>query len=229
MIEDTQSNQIRDAASVVLLRNRHSTPKILVGQRGKDAVFMPNKFVFPGGAVDQEDQNVRILHRPSPSCLEKLSKQVDKKITNMLLACAVREVWEETGLKLAHISNHSCVEIPKNWITFCKGGHHPSAKGMVFFYRAVTPPGRTKRFDARFFLADLDKVDLVGNPDDFSLASTELRHLQWIPLADASKLDLPSITQLVLATLSDVLKSNDSPSKVPFRHCLGGQRTIEWI
>ena len=46
---------IRNAATVIVLRDRLNDPHILMGQRGASAAFMPNKFVFPGGAVDAGD------------------------------------------------------------------------------------------------------------------------------------------------------------------------------
>ena len=51
---------IRNAATVILVRDMDEGPAVLMGQRGKAAVFMPNKFVFPGGAVDATDADVTI-------------------------------------------------------------------------------------------------------------------------------------------------------------------------
>ena len=48
-------SQIRNAATVIVIRDRYESPRILMGQRGAKAAFMPNKFVFPGGAVDLGD------------------------------------------------------------------------------------------------------------------------------------------------------------------------------
>ena len=45
---------LRDAASVILVRRDRDDARVLMGQRGKGAAFMPSKFVFPGGAVDRQ-------------------------------------------------------------------------------------------------------------------------------------------------------------------------------
>ena len=69
----------------------------------------------------------------------------------------------------------------------------PDASALQFVFRAITPPGRPRRFDARFFLIDAEA--LHGDIDDFSNASDELSHLQWIALEDVRKFDLPFITE----------------------------------
>jgi 8-oxo-dGTP pyrophosphatase MutT (NUDIX family) len=49
---------IRSAATIITLRNMNASPQVLMGQRGSKAAFMPNKFVFPGGAVDADDSAI---------------------------------------------------------------------------------------------------------------------------------------------------------------------------
>ncbi len=93
-----------------------------------------------------------------------------------LAGCALRELLEETGLVLA-----------------------PAAP-LDFVFRAITPSGAPRRFDARFFLAQA--ADVIGDPDDFSAATDELSHLHWIGLAEARALDLPFITEVVLAEIT---------------------------
>ena len=51
----SDKTKIRNAATVIIVRNKYDNPSVLMGQRGVNAAFMPSKFVFPGGAVDDED------------------------------------------------------------------------------------------------------------------------------------------------------------------------------
>ncbi|MFT7523888.1 MAG: 8-oxo-dGTP pyrophosphatase MutT (NUDIX family), partial [Candidatus Paceibacteria bacterium] len=62
-------SEIRNAATVILLRDKATDPKILMGQRGKNAAFMPNKFVFPGGALDKTDADVPLATALSEQCM----------------------------------------------------------------------------------------------------------------------------------------------------------------
>ncbi len=171
---------IRPAATTVLLRRTADGPQVLMGQRGAGAVFMPSKYVFPGGGVDPAD------HRPltpgllGDACLARLTQHLSDPAPSpaALAAAALRELVEETGLTLI-----------------------PSATpALRFIFRAITPPGRSRRFDARFFL--IDATHIAGDPDDFSAASDELSHLHWIGTDAARALDLPFITEVVLAEVT---------------------------
>lgn len=177
---------IRDAASVILLRDAQTAPKVLMGQRGKTAAFMPNKYVFPGGAVDPQDAKMAFHDKPATACLTRLGPHGPS-----LVAAALRETWEETGLKIA------------------------SAQRLRFIFRAITPPGRPRRFDARFFLADAQQA-IPGDLDDFSHADDELAHLHWVPIGEARALNLPFITEVVLAEVEALSKTGAPPLSVPF-------------
>ncbi len=195
---------IRDAATVILLRDRATRPRVLMGQRGAGAAFMPNKFVFPGGAIDPEDATTA-LSRPVPApCAERLAS--DSALSPASIAsAAIRELWEEAGLALARPGPAPA------WPGF---PGTPDAGALRFVFRAVTPPGRPRRFDARFLLAPAEAV--LGDPDDFSRATDELSHLQWVPLDDARSFDLPFITEIVLAEVAWRLTEDGPPPSVPF-------------
>ena len=181
---------IRAAATIVLWRDLGLGPEVLMGQRGAAAVFMPSKYVFPGGAVD--DGDVAPASFVTPTCALRLSLLCPPSAPGplALAGAASRELAEETGLSL-----------------------HETAR-LQFIFRAITPPGRPRRFDARFFLASAS--DIAGVCDDFSAASDELSHLHWISLAAAKHLDLPFITEVVIAEVAALLSGQDQQAGVPF-------------
>ena len=186
----SDGQQIHSAATVVLWRMADGRPQVLMGQRGAAAAFMPSKYVFPGGRVDPEDAT-QPAPGLSPACQARLTAHCppDAPTPATLARAAVRELAEETGL-------------------------HPAPQaGWRFVFRAITPPGRTRRFDARFFLVPAEGA--VGDAETFSDAEDELSHLHWIGLAEARALDLPFITEVVLAEVAAILQGQDQPG-VPF-------------
>lgn len=189
---------IRDAATVILLRRSETETRVLMGQRGKKAAFMPGKFVFPGGAVDPQDyhalppQDVERCEQDGtmPICSKRLAVGGSSAMAQAILTAARRELVEETGLSL-----------------------NADAQ-MRFVFRAITPPKRPRRFDARFLLCDAR--DVVEDLDDFSRAEDELAYLQWVELSAALTLDLPFITRVVLAEIDALASSDEPPVAVPF-------------
>ncbi len=184
---------IRSAATVILHRAGPQGPEVLMGMRGAQAAFMPSKYVFPGGAVDAADND--LASAPGwigAQCQERLDLLPTHEVSaRALVAAAVREMAEETGLILTP-------------------GTPPTFR---FMFRAITPPGRSRRFDARFFLAPVTAAR--GDHAGFSLASGELSHLHWIALTKARGLDLPFITEVVLAEVAALLADEPQPG-VPF-------------
>jgi 8-oxo-dGTP pyrophosphatase MutT (NUDIX family) len=203
------TDAIRDAATVILVRDAARSPRILMGQRGAAAAFMPSKFVFPGGAVDPSDAAVPLATPLPASCATLLDEGPG---AHAIAATAIRELWEETGLILGHPG--AWHDPPPDWAAFAATGHLPAAHALSFVFRAITPPGRPRRFDARFLLADASA--LASDPDDFSRASDELSLLQWIPLAEVRTFDLPFITEVVLAEIAARLPDLGPPETVPF-------------
>ncbi|MFN3723803.1 MAG: NUDIX hydrolase [Paracoccaceae bacterium] len=187
----TDAQPIRAAATIILWRDAPQGPQVLMGMRGAQAVFMPSKYVFPGGAVDPGDGASPVPL--APLCIQRLRSLCDAGAPTpaALAGAALRELREETGLVLPPTA----------------------APALRFVFRAITPTGRTRRFDARFFLADA--AHLAGPDDDFSAAEDELSHLHWIGLAQARALDLPFITEVVLAEITATLRGAPDQG-VPF-------------
>lgn len=208
------SPPIRDAATIILLRrDGKAGPAVLMGKRGAKAAFMPSKHVFPGGAADPCDAQVPLADPLDPVCARRLAWRASGASANAIAAAAIRELWEETGLILGKPGTWPR-PAPRGWRSFAETGHLPSAGALRFVFRAITPPGRPRRFDARFFVADAGHV--AGNIDDFSRACDELSGLAWIPLDRTGDLDLPFITEVVLAEIRAGLARDCLADSVPF-------------
>src|SRR6187401_3880454 len=93
----------KDAATLILIDRSGDKPKVLVGKRHDNVVFMPGKYVFPGGRVDKSDNRVPVA-APIPRALEDNLMKGSPKITpsraRSLAIAAIREACEETGLCL---------------------------------------------------------------------------------------------------------------------------------
>jgi 8-oxo-dGTP pyrophosphatase MutT (NUDIX family) len=184
-----------------------------MGQRGAKAAFMPNKFVFPGGAVDAGDAHVPLAAPVNALCHGRLCDDAEPSLAHAIAVAAIRELWEETGLVLGRKGAWQG-DVPPDWQSFAATGHLPDASALQFVFRALTPPGRPRRFDARFFLVDAD--DIASDPDDFDAACDELSHLQWVPLSRARSFDMPFITEVVLAEVAARARDTSPPASVPF-------------
>lgn len=206
----TDDVPIRDAAIAVVVRDRRTAPKVLMGQRGKGAVFMPSKFVFPGGAVDPTDGD-QPFSAPLPEpCRERLSHESSRS-PEAVAAAAIRELWEETGQMIGAPGD---MPATPGWEGFAEKNQRPDASALQFIFRAITPPGRPRRFDARFFLVEADK--LTTDLDQLDSHDNELSHLQWVPLTEAHNFDLPFVTQVVMDRLKETLADTSPPSNIPF-------------
>ncbi|SNR25633.1 DNA mismatch repair protein MutT [Paracoccus sediminis] len=211
IVTGPDATPIRDAATVILLRRRRAEVSVLMGMRGAGAAFMPSKYVFPGGAVDAADASVFLaapLAQPHRRRLAQQPRPGTAPDPDAIAAAALRELAEETGQLIGRPGR--CA-LPG----FAEAGLAPDASALVYLFRAITPPGRPRRFDARFFAADA--ACLATDPDDFSRACDELSHLHWVPVAQARALDLPFITEVVLAELADLIADlpHDAPLPVP--------------
>lgn len=228
--DDTGENRpIRDAATLVLVRDTgDGNPRVLMGQRGHGAAFMPSKYVFPGGAIDPGDAHVRLCRPvPEPDAQRLALNPVTQTPPSVgaMAAAAIRELWEESGLMLGTPGDWEG-PLSDDWKPFAEAGLRPDAGTLRFIFRAVTPPGRTRRFDARFFLARA--IHIAGDPDDFSRATDELSHLHWIALSEARALDLPFVTEVVLAEAEAILRDGPQDS-VPFFDNSGGESVFRRI
>ena len=191
-----------------------------MGRRAPGHVFMAAKWVFPGGRIDRSDFRAAAateLHARSAALLEG---SLPPHRARALALAAVRETFEETGLLLAEPAPPATVSGP--WREFRALGALPDLAALRYVARAVTPPGRTRRFDARFFMAD---ADALLDPEP-TAGSGELDEIAWLPLAEAAHQDLPAITRFVLGEVERRLTGPDRA--VPFVRFVRGQHRIDY-
>jgi 8-oxo-dGTP pyrophosphatase MutT (NUDIX family) len=215
--------ETKDAATLILIDRTGAEPKVLLGKRHDRHVFMPGKFVFPGGGVDPSDQHMpvaRELDKQAEMRLLQRFPEGSPSRARALALAAIRETCEETGLLLG--MRAEAANIPAGpWEAFARHGVLPDLSAIHFVGRAITPPGRPRRFDARFFTMDASaiahRIEGVTGPD------AELVELVWMPIGAAEKLDMPAVTSVMLEELgARIANGLGHALPVPFYYTLDG-------
>ena len=216
----------KDAATLILVDRDAPIPKVLVGKRHDKVVFMPGKFVFPGGRVDKSDSRIPVA-APIPGALEanliKGSPRIAPSRARALAIAAIREACEETGLCLGRKNHGAAPKLDGAWKHFTDAGLLPDPSGLFLIARAITPPGRVRRFDTRFFTADASAI--AHRVEGVIHADAELVELVWVELGSKPLADLHPMTRNVLNELDKRLATgplkHDAP--VPFFHFYDGK------
>lgn len=153
---------LRPAATAVLLRESDNGPELLLLKRLRSAGFVPGAWVFPGGRVDDADgaPELTALLGPTP-----------RGPGPAYWLATIREVFEETGLLLAHGADDSelrdagidadvgrwreaLLSGDATLLDALRGlGLRPDISRVVYCSHWITPVAEPKRYDTRFFLA----------------------------------------------------------------------------
>ena len=162
----------RDASTVVLLRTGSSGPEAYLLRRVKGMAFAGGMHVFPGGSVDPEDGTADIgWAGPAPSWWAA-QLGADEPLGRALVCAAVRETFEEAGVLLAGTSADSLLEDVSSdeWEEERRAleareqslSDLLTRRGLVLradllrpLAHWITPEVESKRFDTRFFLAEM--------------------------------------------------------------------------
>ena len=167
---------IRDAATVLALRDTDAGPEVFMVRRASRMGFLGGAHVFPGGAVDERDCDAALIALASgfdavgpTGCLHAEAARA-----RGLLMAAVRELFEESGILLARAADGEWVDLDEegpqaerlkagraelsdrrgDFAALMAGdGLRIDVSGLRFFAHWITPAREKKRFDTRFFLA----------------------------------------------------------------------------
>ena len=193
----------RDAATLIILDESAGGPKLLMGQRHLGHKFMPGKFVFPGGRVEPQDyrapQGFPLADASRAKLLSAIRGIAHPSRARALVNAALRETREETGVVIAPEA----------------GERHAEAPGtLTFLARAITPPGRPRRFDTRFFVVPASRI-----AERLEIVDGEFSAIHWLTLAEARAANLPLITGVILDELEERLAAGglgEHAHPVPF-------------
>jgi 8-oxo-dGTP pyrophosphatase MutT (NUDIX family) len=230
-IRDHATVRPRDAATMIIIDRAAPSPRVLLGRRHHGHKFMPGKFVFPGGRVEPLDGRMTSATPLEPRVEARLMQAMQRPSATRARAfalAAIRETFEETGILLGRKSAAPARSPGGPWDAYVAAGVEPDLAAVHFVARAITPPGRTKRFDTRFFAIDAGAIaarhEGVVGPD------TELTELVWLPISEASRLDMPTITTAVLEELTARIAAGFSHDlSVPYYRMVNRRRARDLL
>lgn len=211
----------RNAATLILLRRDGPKLRVLMGRRHGGHDFMPDKWVFPGGRIDRSDFRAPYATDLRHPVAARVGRTAPPARARALAMAAVRETFEEAGLLLARPAPARSAAGP--WREFLGQGALADLDALEFIARAVTPPSSPKRFDARFFMAEADRLISLERGADCG----ELDEIAWVELEEALHLDLPSVTRFVLKEIP--LRLADPRRPAPSLRFLRGSHRIEHL
>ena len=224
----------RDAATILILDRRGAEWHFLMGRRHERHKFMPGLFVFPGGRVDRGDGSIPATRELDPVIQSRIVRNLrarpSKRRARALAMAAIRETYEEAGLFIGEKGDRALGSSHPDWQAFSKHGIVPDLSRLSLMARAITPPGRNRRFDTWFFAA---RRENVGHELPGGIGPTEeLEDVHWLTFDKAKDLDLPVITVAMLKEFRERLE--DDPglkpvTPIPFYHMVGRSMRRELI
>jgi 8-oxo-dGTP pyrophosphatase MutT (NUDIX family) len=162
------------AATVVLLRPGAGGLEVLLTRRPSTMAFAAGMMVFPGGRVDPADSDPGLAARSAmtpAAAAERLAGSADPELAAALHVAAIRELFEEAGILLADAASAPSAagdassraalraDLLAGRITFADVADRLDLRlrpdRLVPIARWLTPVAYPRRFDARFFAAEL--------------------------------------------------------------------------
>ena len=218
----------RPAATLLLLRDGSLGPEAFLLQRTQNAAFLAGAHVFPGGALDKADRDVRVLRRVAGVSDSQASARLGIESGGLAYwVAAIRECFEEAGILLAEGENGRAVDAGRaaqlaQYRPLLHGGKLDFAEflekerlllragDLAYFGHWITAPGRARRFDTRFFLA-LAPAGQTGSHDGSELVdSLWLRPQEAIEREARGEMELVFATKNTLADLQRFARAKDA-------------------
>ncbi len=222
-----QVQPIRSAATVIIARASGDADgagfEIFMLRRTSQAAFAGGMYVFPGGRVDPDDDLHRYdTFRRGPSAGQAPQQAALGAEWRGFWIAGIRESFEEAGLLLAYDPTGELLAYDEDNRSRFDAYRKPLHAGEVslldicarenltlavdhihFVNRFVTPPGRARRFDTRFFLAEAPPGQTGKHDRRETVDSIWISPREAIERNDAGDFDLMRVTRMQLEMLGE--------------------------
>ena len=189
----------RDSATVIVVRDGADGLDVFMLERHLNSDFAGGAYVFPGGTIDDRDLDPAAATYLDGPVADEAAKLVDAPLerAHAFHLCAIRETFEEAGVLLARKDGTPVQLTGPDQDRFAarrqqlcgrdgslaafaeEFGLRFAGDLLHYFSRWVTPAFSPKRYDARFFVAEMPDGQEPLHDDVETTAST------WIRPADA--------------------------------------------
>jgi 8-oxo-dGTP pyrophosphatase MutT (NUDIX family) len=179
------SAQLREAASVILLRRAEPGFEVFLLRRHKRASFMASAFVFPGGGAepgeDARTAAARELFEEAGVLLARASADLDTETLELPIQAVLRrQILDGTNAEAA----------------LTAAGLSWSTEALVPWSHWITPSVEPKRFSARFFVCELPGAQIPSFDDVETVDEVWVRPADAVERAGELKLPPPQLRTL---------------------------------
>lgn len=211
----------RDAATVILLRDRGPGLEVYLLRRVATMAFAAGMHVFPGGSVDSRDGAPDIAWAGPSAASWAAALGCDEALARALVCAAVRETFEESGVLLAGpsptevVADTTAEQWERDRVALLDRSLSMAellgVRGLVLrsdllrgWARWITPEFEPRRFDTRFLVAAMPAGQRARD------VSGEADQAMWVPVHtavaehDAGRLAMLPPTIAVLRELSEL-------------------------
>jgi 8-oxo-dGTP pyrophosphatase MutT (NUDIX family) len=214
---------VRPAATVIIARDAQPQYEIFMLRRTNQAAFAGGMFVFPGGRVDDDDHaDYYEQHRHGPSLDQAHQRQALGDDWCGYWIAGIRETFEEAGILLAYDAEgkvlgygdhnrdtfehyrHALHDGDISLAEICARENLNLAVDLIHFYnRWITPLGRPRRFDTRFFITEAPSLQVGFHDGKETVDSTWISPNEALRLNQGGQFGMMAVT---IKQLSDLAK-----------------------
>jgi glyoxylase-like metal-dependent hydrolase (beta-lactamase superfamily II)/8-oxo-dGTP pyrophosphatase MutT (NUDIX family) len=204
----------RPAATHIIKRAGGDRPQVLMIQRVQNAAFLGGAYVFPGGALDSDDSGLRFLRRVVGLTDAEASARLGVAEKGLAYwVAAVRECFEEAGVLLALDAEHRPISAARaaalaanrkrSFLDLLEKENLFIPANLVAYYgHWITAPGRSRRFDTRFFVAQAPEGQEGSHDPDEAVHHVWIRPDDALARGEKGEIELVPATQTTLRDMA---------------------------